>query len=145
MATLQLTASPLYDRLNENIKDKRFIVLEGGARSSKTYTIAQYIIVQCLSKWKNEIITISRKTFPSLRASVMRDFFDILNQYNLYSVENHNKSTHEYVLNTNLVEFVACDQEQKVRGRKRSLCWLNEGNEFTYDEFFQYNILLYYL
>ena len=140
MSTLQLKASPVFERISDNSEGKRFIVLQGGARSSKTYTIAQYIISKCLSEWKDKIITISRKTFPSLRASVMRDFFEILNNHGLYSTENHNKTTHEYNLSGNLIEFVACDEEQKVRGRKRNICWLNEANEFTYEEYFQYNL-----
>ena len=110
--------------------------------SSKTYTIAQHIILKCVNEWagKNKIITISRKTFPALRGSVMRDFFEILVNLGLYTEKDHNKSTSEYKLGGNIVEFVSCDQPQKVRGRKRDICWLNEANEFTHEDYLQFKM-----
>lgn len=138
--TAKMKATIVWKKLQEAAK--RFVVLQGSSRSSKTYSIAQHIILKCINEWAGQkrIITISRKTFPSLRASAMRDFFDILEDLHLYQKENHNKTTHEYTLQGNLIEFVAVDQPQKVRGRKRDICWLNEANEFEYEDFFQFNI-----
>jgi phage terminase large subunit len=70
----------------------------------------------------------------------MRDFFELLTKYNLYSEAQHSKSTNEYRLNGNLVEFVSLDEPQKIRGRKRHLLFVNEGNELRYEDFFQLNI-----
>lgn len=70
----------------------------------------------------------------------MRDFFELLQTHNLYSEERHSKSLNEYRLNNNLVEFVSLDEPQKIRGRKRDLLFINEGNELTYEDFFQLNI-----
>lgn len=129
--------------LRELLKSKnRFVVLQGSSRSSKTYSIIQFLILKCINEWAGlgKIITIVRKTFPALRGSVMRDFFTILQQLNLYDENNHDKTIHEYKLAGNLIEFIAIDQPQKVRGRKRNICWLNEANEFSYDDFFQLNI-----
>ncbi len=120
--------------------DKRNLVLQGSARSGKTYAIAQHVILKCLNEWDKQIITISRKTFPALRGSVMRDFFEILMDMGIYTEKDHNKTTNEYQLSGNLVEFVSVDQPQKVRGRKRDYCWLNEANEFDYESFLQFNI-----
>ena len=122
--------------------EKRFCVMQGSARSSKTWSIIQWIIIQCVGEWagQKKIITISRKTFPALRASVMRDFFEVLESMRLYNEADHNKTTHEYNLRGNLIEFVAVDQPAKVRGRKRHICWLNEANEFDYEDFFQFNL-----
>jgi len=110
--------------------------------SGKTYALCQHLILKCVNEWagQKKTITISRKTFPALRGSVMRDFFEIIDNLNLYKKENYNKSTSEYTLGGNLIEFVSVDQPQKVRGRKRDICWLNEANEFEYDDFFQFNI-----
>ena len=70
----------------------------------------------------------------------MRDFFSVLNEFGLYDENNHNKSTHEYTLQGNLIEFIGIDQSQRVRGRKRDILWCNETNELEYDDFFQLNI-----
>ena len=117
--------------------DKRIIVEQGGTRSGKTYNILLWIIFEYTYRNTGKTITICRKSFPSLRASVMRDFLDILRAYELYNEEYHNKSSNEYHLNGNLVEFISLDQPQKIRGRKRNLLYINEGNELFYEDWQQ--------
>lgn len=117
--------------------DKRIIVEQGGTRSGKTYNILLWIIFYYCSNNTDKTVTICRKSFPSLRASVMRDFFDILRNHDLYREEYHNKSSHEYHLNGNLVEFISLDQPQKIRGRKRNLLYINEANELFYEDWQQ--------
>lgn len=117
--------------------NKRITIEQGGTRSGKTYNILLWLIFQFSTSNKDKIITICRKTFPSLRASVMRDFFDILRGYDLYREEFHNKSSHEYYLNGNLIEFISLDQPQKIRGRKRNLLYINEANELFYEDWQQ--------
>lgn len=116
---------------------KRITVEQGGTRSGKTYNILLWIIFNYTDKNKGHTITICRKTFPSLRASVMRDFFEILRNHQLYYEEYHNKSSHEYYLNGNLVEFISLDQPQKIRGRKRQMLYINEANELYYEDWQQ--------
>jgi len=117
--------------------DKRITIEQGGTRSGKTYNILMWIIFEYSYEESDKVITICRKTFPSLRASVMRDFFDILRTHDIYYEEMHNKSSHEYYLNGNLVEFISLDQPQKIRGRKRNLLFINEANELFYEDWQQ--------
>ncbi|MBM4137493.1 MAG: PBSX family phage terminase large subunit, partial [Nitrospira sp.] len=119
--------------------DIKIIVNQGGARSSKTISIAQLIILHCLNV-TGLIVTIVRKTTPALHSSVMRDFFWILNNMGLYSQENHNKSLNEYRLNGNLIEFISMDIAEKKKGTKRDILWLNEATEFDYEDYFQLSI-----
>ena len=70
----------------------------------------------------------------------MRDFVNILNDQGLYFPDAHNKSSHEYNLFGNTIEFISLDQPQKIRGRKRDLVFINEANELSYEDFFQLNI-----
>ena len=67
----------------------------------------------------------------------MRDFIQILQHYQMYSEEAHNKSSSEYILYGNLVEFISLDQPQKVRGRKRDLLFINEANELFWEDWQQ--------
>ena len=67
----------------------------------------------------------------------MRDFMEILHTHGLYSEEFHNKSTAEYNLNGNLIEFISLDQPQKIRGRKRNMLFLNEANELSIEDWRQ--------
>jgi len=120
--------------------DTRFIINQGGSRSSKTYSLCQLIIVYCLQN-PNKVVSIVRKTFPALRATVMRDFFEIMKDLEIYQKTNHNMSENIYKFpNGSIVEFFSVDDEQKIRGRKRDLGWCNEANELFFDDFQQLNM-----
>jgi phage terminase large subunit len=114
--------------------DKKIIVEQGGTRSGKTYNIILWIVFNYCTQNNGKVITVCRKSFPSLRATVMRDFIGILQAYNVYQESNHNKSNSEYNLFGNLVEFISLDMPQKIRGRKRDLLFVNEGNELFYED-----------
>jgi len=118
--------------------DTRIQVHQGGTRSGKTYSICQALIEWCVNN-KNAgwVITIIRKTMPSLKASVMRDFFEILENEGWYSPMNHNKSSSQYILFGNVIEFVSIQEPQRIRGRKRHIAFLNECNELTFEDFTQ--------
>ena len=119
--------------------DKRFIVEQGGTRSGKTYNILLWVVSYCFAN-TNKTIAIVRKTYPALRTSVMRDFFEILENIGIYAEQYHNKAESSYYLNGNRVEFISVDSPQKIRGRKRDICFINEANEITSEDFFQLNV-----
>ena len=120
---------------------KRIVINQGGTRSGKTYSILQVLCEYCLeNRNRNSVITVVRKTLPALKGSAYRDFLEILNKEGWYSEEWHNKSEMTYLLFGNLVEFISVDQPQKIRGRKRNVCFINEANELTWEDFFQLNI-----
>jgi phage terminase large subunit len=132
---MKVKVNKVYTHLRKSTK--KIVVEQGGTRSGKTYNILLWVIFYYCAKHTGNTITIARKTFPAVRSSVMRDFFDILKQHDIYIEENHNKSNSEYILNGNLVEFVSLDQPQKIRGRKRDLAFLNEANELTFEDWQQ--------
>ncbi len=117
--------------------NKKIVVEQGGTRSGKTYNILLWIIFEYCVSNKNKIITICRKSYPSLRATVLRDFLEILHTNKMYSELYHNKSNSEYNLFGNLIEFIALDQSQKIRGRKRDLLFINEANELYFEDWQQ--------
>ncbi len=116
---------------------KKIVVEQGGTRSGKTYNILLWILLSYCSQNTDKTITIVRKTFPAVRGTVMRDFFDILKSHNIYYEELHYKTTHEYWINGNRVEFISLDQPTKIRGRKRELLFINECNELTFEDWQQ--------
>ena len=133
LTKMKKQAKPYYDVKNST---KRICVLQGGTRSGKTYSILLALIEFAYKNvGKGLYITIARQTFPSLRSSSMRDFFDILKKENLYNERNHNKSNHLYSLFGNYFEFISCDSEIKIRGRQRAVLFMNECNEFSHETF----------
>jgi len=138
---MDIKATAIFEKNYEAILgDKRFIINEGGSRSSKTYSLCQLMIIYCLQN-NNKVVSVIRKTFPALRATVLRDFIEILKDIGLYKQEMHNKSEQIYTFaNGSMVEFFSVDDEQKIRGRKRDIAWCNEANEIYFDDFTQLNM-----
>jgi len=126
----------LQKNLNANT---RIVVNQGGTRSSKTYSLAQLIILKALQE-QGKVYTICRKTLPALKGTAYKDFFNILEEHNLYNPDKHNKSELTYKLNNNEIEFISVDMPQKIRGRKRHILWLNEANEFRFEDWVQLSL-----
>jgi len=126
-----------YDVLNS---EKRFRIHQGGTRSGKTYAICQYLAYLLVSSEEPLVISIIRKTLPALKGSVQRDFISILESTGIYWKGVHNKSENTFRYNEHLVEFLSVDEPQKIRGRKRDIAYLNEGNELLIEDFRQINM-----
>jgi phage terminase large subunit len=127
-----------FDALNN--PDIRFMINQGGSRSSKTYSLCQMVIVYCLTN-PGKLVSIIRKTFPTLRGTVMRDFFEVMRDLELYDERAHHKTEQMYNFpNGSQVEFFGADNGQKLRGRKRDVLWINESNELSFEEFTQLNM-----
>ena len=71
---LQINTTITFENLLES--KQRVTHHIGGTRSGKTYAIIQFLIVEALQN--PQTITIVRKTIPSLKKTVMKDFKDIL-------------------------------------------------------------------
>ena len=132
---INLKTNVVFENLVDS--DKKIVINQGGTRSGKTFNILLYIIFYYCLNNSNKTITICRKTYPALRATVLRDFINILREHNLYNEDNHNKSSSEYNLFGNLIEFISLDQPVKVRGRKRHLLFINEANELFWEDWQQ--------
>ena len=131
----EVTTNKVYNHLSRS--KKKIVVEQGGTRSGKTYNILLWIIFDYCNRETKKTITICRKTFPAVRGTVMRDFFDIIKGYGIYNEMYHSKSANEYYLNGNRIEFISLDEPQKIRGRKRDLLFINEANELNYEDWQQ--------
>lgn len=110
---------------------------QGSSRSSKTYNTVIWLIWYAMTT-PNTTITVCRKTLPSLKGSVLRDFQEILDKIGQWEKKCFNKSELIYTFaNGSWVEFISCDSEQKLRGRKRKILYVNEANELDFLEWQQ--------
>lgn len=110
---------------------------QGSSRSAKTYNTVIWIVCQCLAVPKTTV-SICRATLPSLKGSVLRDFIEVLQRIGEYNDKCYNKSDLIYTFpNGSWVEFFSCDNETKLRGRKRKILFVNEANELKYLEWQQ--------
>jgi phage terminase large subunit len=132
-----------YTKIFERTKaSKAFVVINvGGARSSKSYSIAQVLIEKLITE-RGKKIGICRKTFPSLRMSTMLPFIDMLKEYGLYREEGHNKTFNSYVYGTNFIQFFSLDESEKIKSTEFNYIWMEEANEFSYEDYINLKLRL---
>jgi phage terminase large subunit len=110
----------------------------GGTRSGKTYAILQYLIVKALEG--NETITIVRKTIPSLKRTIIKDFIDILKGLNIYAEDNWNTTDRLYNFPNSTIQFINTDDGDKLRGIKSTILAIDEASEVDEESYFQLSI-----
>lgn len=136
MPTIQTTK--IYSEIDEAIgKGFKTVSLQGSSRSSKTYNALIWLIVYCLNN-PNTRLSIVRATLPAIKGSVFIDFKEILMNMLIFDEKKLNKTELTYHFdNGSWVEFFSTDSEQKLRGRKRDILFVNEANELLFIEWQQ--------
>ena len=118
---------------------KRITHHVGGTRSGKTYAILQYLIVKALQEPHN--ITVVRRTVPSLKRTLIKDFKEILTNLGIWSNESYNISDRVYQFsNGSLLSFVNTDDADKLRGVKSDILFIDEASEQHEEAYFQLSI-----
>lgn len=124
----------VYDR---NARSKaRFPVNVGGARSTKSYSIAQ-LLVQRLVTRQNRKILISRKTFPALRITAYKLVVDLLSDYGYLPRLHHDKVAHVITCpwTGSFMAFLAIDDPEKIKSTEWNDIWMEEASEFEWNDF----------
>jgi len=111
---------------------KRRALNEGGTYSSKTWSILQLLVWIARYAKHPLIISVVSESLPHLKRGAIRDFFKILNE----SPDNnprYNKTEHIYSVGNGAIEFFGADEADKVRGPRRDLLFINEGNNVPWE------------
>ena len=131
---LNITTSKTYRDIDNS---KKICILQGGTRSSKSYSALQWILVHALME-PNIVVSVVRKSFPSMRVSIMRDWQTILKQLEIWSDENWSATEHIYNFdNGSMVEFMSIDSSEKRKGSARDYLFIDECNELSREDYFQ--------
>jgi len=130
------TTQTFEDLLNP---DYRNYVFQGSSRAGKTYNIILWMVINILNE-ENKVYSIVRKTLPALKGSVLRDLKEILIKLDMYDSNKWHIVDGYVEIGSNIIEFFSLDSEEKVRGRKRDICFVNEATEITYDEYVQLSL-----
>lgn len=135
---MKIQTTRIYAEIENALRQGYTTVSEqGSSRSSKTYNTVIWLCVYC-HQHPGTTVSVVRATLPALKGSVLRDFKQILLDMGLWSDKAFNKSELIYTFpNGSWVEFFSCDNEQKLRGRKRQVLYVNEGNELRFIEWQQ--------
>jgi len=110
----------------------------GGTRSGKTYAILQFLIVRGLES--AQTITVVRRTIPSLKRTIIKDFTDILKSLGVWNDNDWNITDRTYRLGDSIVQFINSDDPEKLRGLKSDILFVDEASEIDEESFFQLSI-----
>lgn len=132
--TRQVPVTIVYDKNARATKP--VIINEGGADSSKSYSIAQ-LLVQKFKNEYNKVFLITCKTLPQLKLSAYKLILELLRDYGHYGYLKHNKSerTLYYRAHNNLMIFLSVEDPERIKSMEFNYIWMEEAGEFTWDDF----------
>ena len=113
---------------------KRRILLEGGTAASKTYSALQALVMVAQETPKPLLISVVSESLPHLKRGCIRDFFNIIDE----SPDNNPfYSKTEFIYSRpgwkGKIEFFGADDDGKVRGPRRDILFMNEGNNIPWE------------
>ena len=113
---------------------KRRELLEGGTSSTKTVSMLQFLLYVAQVAKAPLLISVVSESLPHLKRGCIRDFFNILGE----SQDNNpywSKSEFTYRRPgwKGVIEFFGADDASKVRGPRRDLLGINEGNNIPWE------------
>ena len=132
---MEMKATIVANKLTDAVEKHYTTISEqGSSRSGKTYNTLLWLISYVIYNKKHQFkISIVRATLPSLKGSVLYDFREIMMRIGLWDARRFNKTELIYTFeNGSVFEFFSCDDEQKLRGRKRDILFVNEANELSF-------------
>ena len=116
---------------------KRKKVIQGGTSAGKTFNILPLLINKAISVPGREI-SIVAESIPHLRRGAMKDFLKILMITGRYSDSSWNKSNLKYTFaNKSYIEFFSADQDDRLRGARRTDLYVNEANNISHEAYNQ--------
>jgi len=125
--------TPIYEQNQTAWLDgKRRVLNEGGTASSKTWSILQLLVTIAQYSKSRLLISIVSESLPHLKRGAIRDFFRVLDE----SADNnprYNKTEQTYNFGNSIIEFFGADEADKVRGPRRDILFINEGNNVPWE------------
>lgn len=116
---------------------KRIREVPGGTSAGKTYGILPILIDQATKTEGLEISVVS-ESIPHLRKGALKDFLKIMKATGRYIDAHYNRTLLTYTFaNGSYIEFFSADQEDKVRGPRRNILYVNECNNITFETYHQ--------
>ena len=115
----------------------RIKVIQGGSSAGKTIAILILLIDRCIKETGLEVSVVS-ESIPKLRRGALRDYLKIMKETGRYIASNYNKTLLRYEFtNGSYIEFFSADSDEKLRGGRRKILYINECDSITYEAYLQ--------
>jgi phage terminase large subunit len=119
-----------------NLK-KRIRVIPGGTSAGKTFGIIPVLIDYAIKNPYTEISIVSH-TVPHLKKGALKDFLKIMRVTGRFNRDSYHATDRIYTFsNGSFIEFFSADQEDKVRGPRRNILYINECNKINFETYHQ--------
>lgn len=116
---------------------KRIRGVPGGTSAGKTFGILP-ILIDTAARTPNLEISVVSESVPHLRKGALKDFLKIMKATGRYIDKNYNRTLLTYTFsNGSYIEFFSADQEDKVRGPRRNILYINECNNISFETYHQ--------
>jgi phage terminase large subunit len=136
---LSLKTSPLFTKnLEAYMTGYRIILNVGGSGSGKSYSILTLLLYIVLNS-EQKTIDICRRTFPTVKGTVLDDWLKILTDYKIMNLFDYNMtdSIFTYKKTGTQIRFYSLDDAIKLRGKKRDIIFIDEANENDFETYTQ--------
>lgn len=125
--------NPNYLMLKHEMGNYRYYLLQGGQRSGKTVSTVQ-ILWWLMEQYSGIEISVVRESMPTLKATVLTDLIEWGLKAGLYKDSLHNKTEGWYRdTKGNKIDFIGAEDEEKLRGRKRDILYVNEAGNLSWE------------
>lgn len=124
--------------------NKRIRAAAGGTSASKTISILLILIDKATVHANNGdqlLISIVSESLPHLKRGVMRDFLNIMEGHGYFKEDQWNRTDFIYSFSPFVkIEFFGVDAQDKVRGPRRDILFMNEANNCKLEAFEQLEV-----
>jgi len=112
-----------YDKL---VKGYKGVILEGGARSRKTYSFIDLLVYVCKYKIDGKTIIILRETYNSFHTTLFTDIETALDEFGLDNPFKRSQQVTQLKIRNNRIHFKGADNPNNAHGAPSYLLYFNE-------------------
>lgn len=115
-------------------QEPRYIDSRGGARSGKTISALQLLILLAINDKTRTITSVVSESLPHLKRGAIRDFISVMKEENLWDEKSWNKTDFIYTFPSgSIIEFFGADVPGKLQGPARDRLFINEANRVEWE------------
>lgn len=115
----------------------RVFIIQGGQGAGKTISLLM-LIIDFAYRNEGKKISIVSDELSKMKRTVVRDFLNILKDWNMYNLGTWNKSENIFTFeNGSFVEFLGLDMHDVGKGMRRDLVYFNEANKLKLEAYRQ--------
>lgn len=116
---------------------KRIREVPGGTSAGKTFGILP-ILIDTAARMPLLEISVVSESIPHLKRGAIKDFKKIMKDTGRWIGDHWHGTDLKYTFhNDSYIEFFSADQEDKVRGPRRNILYINECNNISFETYHQ--------